>query len=267
MTTFWEALRDQELGERRQQEIQQNFWQPFLARGGNTYSLGYGPSPLSAREIVQSMIQDRVGEAVPFQIQVQYVDERRSLVETDVGRGIARNLHASRDQAHRMLSATRAELVEDLKGNAALHSLLTSEVRRLEGKSEQLDNLTKHLATLTFDRNNVSRARYPSNKAESLSWKEKTQVVGSGGQYHLDHTLETAPNLGQGIQGGTEELVKATEHSLSPEPIEEIIIAVMGITGCGKSTFVQLFTDEAVPTSSGVESCKLDGFFPLNCIV
>ena len=34
------------------------------------------------------------------------------------------------------------------------------------------------------------------------------------------------------------------------------IIAVLGITGSGKSTFVQMFTDEVVPISDGLDSCK-----------
>jgi polynucleotide 5'-kinase involved in rRNA processing len=38
---------------------------------------------------------------------------------------------------------------------------------------------------------------------------------------------------------------------------DEAIIAVMGMTGVGKSSFVSLFTEEAVPIGTGYDSCLL----------
>jgi predicted GTPase len=37
---------------------------------------------------------------------------------------------------------------------------------------------------------------------------------------------------------------------------DDIIIAVMGITGCGKSTFVNLFSDRRLEVGHGLDSCK-----------
>lgn len=36
----------------------------------------------------------------------------------------------------------------------------------------------------------------------------------------------------------------------------DIIIAVMGITGCGKTTFVNLFAEEPLEVGHGLDSCK-----------
>ena len=37
---------------------------------------------------------------------------------------------------------------------------------------------------------------------------------------------------------------------------EDIVIAVVGVTGVGKSTFISLFTDEDVGIGKTLESCK-----------
>ena len=36
---------------------------------------------------------------------------------------------------------------------------------------------------------------------------------------------------------------------------DDTIIALMGMTGVGKSSFISLFTDVEVPIGSGLESC------------
>lgn len=56
-------------------------------------------------------------------------------------------------------------------------------------------------------------------------------------------------------QVGPDPMLLAT-LTLRPRP-EDTIIAVMGVTGTGKSSFVQLFTTEPVGIGSGSQSCKL----------
>ena len=38
---------------------------------------------------------------------------------------------------------------------------------------------------------------------------------------------------------------------------DDTVIALMGITGVGKSTFIQYFTDDNVEVGGSLESCKL----------
>lgn len=38
---------------------------------------------------------------------------------------------------------------------------------------------------------------------------------------------------------------------------DDTVIALMGITGVGKSTFIQYFTDDIVEVGGSLESCKL----------
>jgi len=37
---------------------------------------------------------------------------------------------------------------------------------------------------------------------------------------------------------------------------DDIVIAVMGVTGVGKSTFINYFSDRPVPVGNDLESCK-----------
>jgi ABC-type multidrug transport system ATPase subunit len=37
---------------------------------------------------------------------------------------------------------------------------------------------------------------------------------------------------------------------------QDVIIAFMGITGAGKSTFISLLTDEEIEIGHGLQSCK-----------
>ncbi|KAI4644074.1 uncharacterized protein J4E78_009657 [Alternaria triticimaculans] len=47
-------------------------------------------------------------------------------------------------------------------------------------------------------------------------------------------------------------------HSYTPvAPPDDIIIAVMGITGCGKTTFVNLFSDRKLEVGHGLDSCTV----------
>jgi ABC-type hemin transport system ATPase subunit len=50
-----------------------------------------------------------------------------------------------------------------------------------------------------------------------------------------------------------------TQIDLKPS---DIIIAVMGVTGAGKSTFIQQFTEENVGIGDSLLSCKPPPHFP-----
>lgn len=47
--------------------------------------------------------------------------------------------------------------------------------------------------------------------------------------------------------------LKVVDDCASPE---DKVIALMGMTGVGKSSFIQLFTDELVGIGDDLESCK-----------
>ena len=49
--------------------------------------------------------------------------------------------------------------------------------------------------------------------------------------------------------------VLADEYYLSSK--DDIIIAIMGVTGAGKSTFISLLTHEKIEIGHGLQSCKL----------
>lgn len=52
----------------------------------------------------------------------------------------------------------------------------------------------------------------------------------------------------------------AKYHSMLTFPCrqDDIIIAVMGITGCGKTTFVNLFADQQLVVGHTLDSCKIN---------
>jgi hypothetical protein len=81
----------------------------------------------------------------------------------------------------------------------------------------------------------------PSSESTDSSWKEKGKVV-------LDHMRKIPGALSDRLKSATQ---SATQSAPS------FVIAIMGVTGSGKSQFIKHVTGKDVGVSSGLNSCKL----------
>jgi ABC-type lipoprotein export system ATPase subunit len=52
------------------------------------------------------------------------------------------------------------------------------------------------------------------------------------------------------------QIIEALANKLRLQSKDDIIIAIMGVTGAGKSTFISLLSDEKIEIGHGLQSCE-----------
>lgn len=138
VTTMWDSLKDQAVGERRQAELSKTYWKPMLEHGSKC--MRFQRTYESARTIIDSIITRN--SAHSLLVQEEMVDLHRRLSETEAGialYGTLQNLLADRQEAIRRLrEQAKAE------HNDQLVQELTAQIEIIQdGIQDIFDQVTK----------------------------------------------------------------------------------------------------------------------------
>jgi len=138
-TTMWGLLKDRSVGERRQEELAQKYWQPLLACGctparfENTYE--------SAWAIINKIV-DATHPTHSTLLQEEMVDLRRRLCETEAGVTLYNSLQKSLADQKEAIRKLRDEAVAEQ--NEDLARELTAQIEVIQaGIQEIFDQVTK----------------------------------------------------------------------------------------------------------------------------
>lgn len=283
VTTNWHRLQDQFEGEQRQQALITGSWKFFVDHGSTFYALKGSEYEFSVRSVASAVVRDYRNQSKQLSIQREVTSDELVLRQTEIGRQLNILLQEQRES----LLADWRRLDQLIKDDAATYSDQIRYAEELDWNEEILERLDdinyRYLsAKVASGQGELHPERQRHEKIlskEDLSGLPRPysgQVPGSTSVEPLlvDWTSNLPHVLNENVyqddlKGHTTfspiERTSFTHYGTSKEknrsewmPCDtpEIVVAVMGITGCGKSSFVQLFTQDVVPISSGIESCK-----------
>lgn len=116
VTNMWGEV-DQKKGEKREAELRDRFFKPAIDRGAQF--LRHDNTAKTAHDIIRRIVGN---DPLPLQIQIELVDEKKSLLETVAGEELNREML---ELARKQESEIR-QLQEEMAGNASFSKLDTS---------------------------------------------------------------------------------------------------------------------------------------------
>ncbi|KAF8891111.1 hypothetical protein CPB84DRAFT_1849021 [Gymnopilus junonius] len=140
VTTMWDKLRSRDIGDRRQEELERNFWNPMIKNGATTTQ--FENTVQAAWEIIDNVIIRR-NEGVALLLQEEIVDLKLRLEETKAGREVYATLQALQSKQKETLEqlANRAATEDDKKIAAELHEELRNLQKELEKTFKEMQKL------------------------------------------------------------------------------------------------------------------------------
>ena len=139
VTTMWDIV-DPDLGKQREDELRNNikFWQPLISGGAQVAQ--FRNSIESGEAIVKTL-----GELGPakLRIQVELVEERKALVETDAGKVVDANLVKIAEESRQILEALEREFATDLNSRVQIEEDKARYKEELENIKVEMRRLRK----------------------------------------------------------------------------------------------------------------------------
>ncbi|KAJ8521899.1 hypothetical protein ONZ45_g1472 [Pleurotus djamor] len=248
VTNMWGEV-NTELGERREAELARDaeFFQPALAQGAtmvrNTNTVG------SSQDILRRILQN---QPLPLLIQKEIVDEGKAVSQTAAGVELDREL-AEQMQKHeeelRLAEAARVEALRKKEEEVRLQ--MEARARAAEAEANRQREAEARAAAAR----QAELARIAQQMVDqAAAHKREQDRLREEHERHLQHQ-----RLVQQQQEAAAAAEAARQHIQLPNfQSEEHLVAVMGATGSGKTSFVNLVSGSSLGVSNSLHSCTSD---------
>ncbi|KAH0202371.1 hypothetical protein KCU99_g4611, partial [Aureobasidium melanogenum] len=283
-TTMWSHADDH--AEERLQELQNTaaFWGDMMAKGSRVFR--HDDSRASAMKVISYILDQR--KTTVLQIQRQMVDEGKSLIETSAGKELEKVLLQERERFEKRLKAAREEMEEAIQeGNRKAANEAAEQQEQLQKKIVEAMQETQELKISMEKLLKQKDAEYKEAMAELQLQKQQSQQESQTNVAKLEELKremrardEEADEQHRQYQKDVDEISSEstkewTESQAnfhwrtsadSPasfkesfkESADDIVIALMGVTGSGKSTFIKRVTGrEDIQIGHELTSCTL----------
>ncbi|KAG6382120.1 hypothetical protein JVT61DRAFT_763 [Boletus reticuloceps] len=240
-TTMWDEV-TQSIGDKRLEELKTEYWKSMLAQGAQAVCSQTGKN--SARRIIQTIVSQHATRK-PMLLQREMNDLQKQLTETQAGQELYAQLkqfverHESdlkRIDRERKVTSEPSVLEELLRDYYTLRV-------QIDDASCQMQELRPSWFRRLFPHKaQTSMARRQTVQEPPQRFRTGTEYPGTAQglpqaseeppQTDTEHTETTS-----GLQVSEESFAIVNTEKLEPD---DVVIAVMGPTGSGKSTFVRL---------------------------
>ncbi|KAG9602826.1 hypothetical protein KCU86_g1472, partial [Aureobasidium melanogenum] len=272
-TTMWSHADNH--AEERLQELQNTaeFWGDMMAKGSRVFR--HDDSRASAMKVISYILDQR--KTTVLQIQRQMVDEGKSLIETSAGKELEKVLLQERERFEKRLKAAREEMEEAIQeGNRiaaneaaeqqeqlqkkiteamqGAQELKISMEKLLEKKDAEYKEAMAELQLQKQQSQQESQSNVAKEHASHTSTDQRRDSLSRHSAYHTLEPLvsQDMSRLQSGWQVATTPVNSinpitryiednATLSGDIPTP-DDIVVALMGVTGSGKSTFIKRVT-------------------------
>ncbi|KAG6382119.1 P-loop containing nucleoside triphosphate hydrolase protein [Boletus reticuloceps] len=240
-TTMWDEV-DQSIGERRLEELGTEYWRSMIIQGAEVVCLQNNED--SAKQIIQQILSQEVVRKAVL-LQEEMADLRKELEETQAGQELYSQLEKLVERQMVLLKrideerkvASKEGVLDELQGE--YNGLRV----QIDGKLRQMQELKlswlKYLLRF-LSRKYLATVHLPPQTCTGLRFQTDAEP----------------PETARGPHVSEEPTTISTED-LEPD---DIVIAIMGLTGSGKSTFVRLASghDDVQGIGHGLISCTKD---------
>ncbi|KAG9660846.1 hypothetical protein KCU64_g2942, partial [Aureobasidium melanogenum] len=270
-TTMWSHADDH--AEERLQELQNTaeFWGDMMAKGSRVFR--HDDSRASAMKVISYILDQR--KTTVLQIQRQMVDEGKSLIETSAGKELEKVLLQERERFEKRLKAAREEMEEAIQeGNRIAANEAAEQQEQLQKKITEAMQGAQELKISMEKLLEKKDAEYKEAMAELQLQKQQSQQESQSNVAKIEELKremrardEEADEQRRQYQKDIDEISSEatkewTESQASfhdwrtkqsvdtpaafkesfKESADDIVVALMGVTGSGKSTFIKRVT-------------------------
>ena len=212
-TNRWDRLENEDLGVRRQKELEGNprFWKPMCLKGSQVRR--FDGTSESALELIRHVMRNT---PQALKIQQEMVDDCKPLSETGAGRFVEAEIAKMRKQYEQNLTTIKEEMTRALlKKDQQMHQLLKEESER---SRKEIDELRKQHEMLRVENEEAMKGERKLRmeaEDEMVRWKAETAKRMNNEIAQLK--VEAAEKLTQAIEKSRVE----TEEKLRKEVNEE----------------------------------------------
>ncbi|KAH0268569.1 hypothetical protein KCU91_g9311, partial [Aureobasidium melanogenum] len=270
-TTMWSHADNH--AEERLQELQNTaeFWGDMMAKGSRVFR--HDDSRASAMKVISYILDQR--KTTVLQIQRQMVDEGKSLIETSAGKELEKVLLQERERFEKRLKAAREEMEEAIQeGNRIAANEAAEQQEQLQRKITEAMQGAQELKISMEKLLEKKDAEYKEAMAELQLQKQQSQQESQSNvakieelkremrardeeadeqrrQYQKDIAEISSESTKEWTESQASFHDWRTKQSVDTpaafkesfkESADDIVVALMGVTGSGKSTFIKRVT-------------------------
>ncbi|KXN84717.1 hypothetical protein AN958_12144 [Leucoagaricus sp. SymC.cos] len=129
VTTMWDDVESEEMGDMRERELVASFWKPMVDRGSKV--VRYSNTPDSAWAILDPFLSHRKQEMAPIRMQKETVQQNKQLRNTDAGQELYNKLDEI-DKKRRSLMKKLQKQIERSGSGGEIVEILQSQLAELE---------------------------------------------------------------------------------------------------------------------------------------